>query len=225
MTQNTAQVLSRSMGKQSGDSALPQRTILAPKSCSRSPLDSEDPSPVAYLRRLFGLSSGGQHILIGRHLHSPWAKPSQENIDAYSLDAVKAIRDRNISKLREMIEEGTSLNACNRFGESLMHMACRRGDEEIVRLLLLEGNVRLDLRDDFGRTPLHDACWTSKPNFVVLDLLLKVCPPELLLAEDVRGHTPFHYARREHWDGWLDFLKERQDKLLAMISSHALVVG
>jgi len=57
------------------------------------------------------------------------------------------------------------------------------------------------------------------PNFDVMDALLRYVPPDLLLSEDVRGHTPFHYARKEHWEQWLEFLKERQDLLLKQLST------
>ena len=108
-----------------------------------------------------------------------------------------------------------SMNACNTFGESLLHMACRRGDVSIVRLLVNEFKVRVEVRDDYGRTPLHDACWTTTPNFEVMDVLMGAVEARLLLAEDVRGHTPFDYARREHWDKWIRFLEERKAKLIA----------
>ena len=201
-----------------------QRTDVGKKPRSGELEGSEQPAPVVYLRTLFRESVGCEKFL-RRPIESSFNKPSQETMDAYNLDAVKAVREHDATKLRAMIAEGKSLDACNRFGESLIHMACRHGDEEMVRLLIFEGNVRLDMTDDFGRTPLHDACWTSKPNFVVLDILLQVCPPDLLLAEDVRGHTPFHYARREHWDQWVDFLKTRRDTLLSTKSLHYAVVG
>lgn len=107
------------------------------------------------------------------------------------------------------------MNASNRFGELLIAMARRRGDVDVVHFLIHEANVSLDILDDFGRTPLHDACWTSHlPNIQVMDELLRVCPPDMLLAEDIRGHTPFHYARKEHWEQWEDFLRTQSLLLL-----------
>jgi len=84
---------------------------------------------------------------------------------------------------------------------------------KVVKLLVLEFHVRVDVRDDYGRTPLHDACWTTTPNFELMDVLVEAVDPRLLLAEDVRGHTPFDYARREHWNEWLQFLKDRKERL------------
>jgi len=173
------------------------------------------PLPTRVLRDLFAESELGRNLLmLASEVVFP--QPSQDVIDAYDLEVVNAIRKCDVSELREMRSRGKSFHACNRFGESLLHMACRRGDVGVLAFLVEEANVPLEVRDDFGRTPLHDACWTPEPNFEAMDLLLKFAPPHLLLAEDVRGHTPFDYARKEHWDAWAQYLRER---------SHLLPLG
>ena len=182
----------------------------------------KEPTPVVLLKLIFSRTPTGQSIL-KRPPGPLFAKPSDEAVDAYNLRAVRAIRERNVPMLRTMIEEGTSLDACNRFGESLIHMACRRGDANVVRFLLLEARVNVAVRDDFGRTPLHDACWTSEPNFAVMDVLLEHAPTDLLLAEDVRGHTPFHYARKEHWESWVSYLKEKESKIYTLLNIQQAV--
>merc|ERR1711966_62011 len=84
------------------------------------------------------------------------------------------------------------------FGESLMHMACRRGYGDIVSFFLNEGGVNVRIRDDCGRTPLHDACWHRKCQYEIVDSIVRL-DPSLLCISDKRGHTPFAYARREDW--------------------------
>jgi len=32
-------------------------------------------------------------------------------------------------------------------------------------------------------------------------------------VEDNRGHYPFSYARRNHWEQWTNFLLEKRDKI------------
>ena len=51
------------------------------------------------------------------------------------------------------------MDCFNRFGESLLNIACRRGFEDIVAYLLEQESVSVRHCDDCGRTPLHDACW------------------------------------------------------------------
>lgn len=141
------------------------------------------------------------------HVGMPFIKPTQEMIDAYTLDAVAAARAGNIPELRRLHSRGVSLQCCNRFGESLIHHVCRRGDLETVRFLVEEAGVSLLIRDDYGRTPLHDACWTSKPRVDLVQYIAEK-EPALLCVKDVRGHLPFSYARQEHWGIWHKFLKE-----------------
>lgn len=148
-------------------------------------------------------------------------KPPEEDIAAYDLETVKAIRSNNLEKLRQLWCSGKSMDACNQFGESVLHMACRRGYANIVEFLLREVKVRSDRCDDFGRNPFHDALWTSTPNFEVVDLLIDFADPTLLLSEDVRGNHPFAYARSDHSERWIEFLEKRREKILKRFSGAA----
>ena len=140
-------------------------------------------------------------------------KPSQDEVDSYGFDVLRAVRDGDVAFLRKYHEQGKSLNICNRFGESLLHLACRKQLVPVVDFLLNEANVPAQVCDDYGRTPMHDACWTPEPNFEVVDLILAKCP-DLLLIKDKRGHTPLFYARREHWGNWLRHLGRNISKAL-----------
>ena len=76
---------------------------------------------------------------------------------------------------------------------------------------LLEFGSSVQITDDFGRTPLHDACWTSSPNFDVVWLLLEE-DPWLLCAMDCRGSAPLGYVRKAHWALWIGFLEAIVDQ-------------
>jgi len=133
-----------------------------------------------------------------------------ENISSYTNDVVSAIRDSDISALRSTLKQpGSTLECCNRFGESALHLACRRGLLNVVTFMIDEAEVSLRMRDDFGRTPLHDACWNREPVWEIMDILIRKDPTLLFLA-DKRGFTPFQYARKEHWNLWREFLYNRR---------------
>ena len=133
---------------------------------------------------------------------------TEENIASYSQDVITAIRDQNLDALQTFHSQGRTLQSCNRFGESLIHMACRRGFNDVVYFLVKEAGVSIKVRDDYGRTPMHDACWAASPNFDLMEMLLDEEPSMILLC-DKRGHTPLHYVRTEHWDMWVQFLIKR----------------
>jgi hypothetical protein len=122
---------------------------------------------------------------------------TDEEMNWYDTDVIQAIRQQNIGKLREFHQNGRPLKCSNRFGESLLHMACRRGFYDVAVFLIHEAKVPIQIRDDYGRTILHDAAWTCEPNFALLELILTECP-DLLYMRDRRGDTPISYARKSH---------------------------
>ena len=188
----------------------------AKKKHSSAPQES---FPVLYLRTLFSKSPAGQASLqqtFQKVQHSPAC------LEAYNLASVQAVRAGNVEELRQLWKQQgpESMNACNRFGESLVHMACRRGNIPVLRFLLEEAKVSLDrVVDDFGRLPLHDACWTGTPQLDLVDLLLDHVRIETLMQPDVRGFTPFQYARRDHWDTWVEYLKTKAPLILQKLQA------
>lgn len=139
---------------------------------------------------------------------------TQNNINSYTNDVVKAICESDITTLKEMMLATTindnKLQCCNRFGESALHLACRRGLVDVVTFMIEEANVSIRCIDDVGRNPLHDACWNREPVWDIMDMLVKKDPILLFLA-DRRGFTPFQYARKEHWHLWRQFLFRRRE--------------
>jgi ankyrin repeat protein len=129
---------------------------------------------------------------------------------AYNNEKVGAVQNNDVDALRVQFHSGEIMQTSNRFGESLLHTACRRGFTEMVHFFLFEAGVCPRVRDDMGRTPMHDACWSScAPNHDLMKMLIGAAP-EMLLSRDSRGHSPFDYARREHWPNWVSFLNENR---------------
>jgi hypothetical protein len=102
--------------------------------------------------------------------------PTQEMMQAFTPELMNLVRQNDYEKLKILQQQGRLINCCNKFGESLLHLACRRGHSRIVKLLIEEANVSLYIRDDYKRTPFHDACWTAEPNFELLDWLIREAP-------------------------------------------------
>jgi ankyrin repeat protein len=187
------------------------------------PLKERYTNPLDFIRAVF--RSNGYDAKVEVSTSSDlFQEPTEEAIAAYSQEVVKATRERNIDELRRIYQSGKTLNCCNRFGESLMHMACRRGLADVVRFMVEEANCSLFVRDDYGRTAMHDAAWSPQPNFELIDILINYAP-ELLLFSDVRGHTPFSYVRKEHWQDWIDFFDQRREKLCLLRSGKSLITA
>jgi hypothetical protein len=170
-------------------------------------------SPQDYL--MYMLSSQGYDVPIRPYDAIPgfFAALDQEGVNSYGSDVLTATREGDLDALRAFHIAGRPLNCSNRFGESLMHLACRRSHLKVVHFLVHEVGVPLTIADDMGRSPLHDAFWTPKPNFELIDLIVTECP-DLLYVSDKRGHLPLSYARQEHWSAWIEFLKQRSETVI-----------
>lgn len=151
-----------------------------------------------------------------------FSEPTEEMISSYTSELLAVVRKNNMAELRKLHSEGKLVNSCNKFRESLLHLSCRRSFTEMTHFLIEDVNADINIRDDYFRTPLHDACWTPEPNFELVDMLIRVAPEHLLL-EDVRGFTPFDYVRNDHWKQWLRFLWERRDLLKPLAPAPAVM--
>ena len=137
-------------------------------------------------------------------------KPSPLQIASHGVKVIEAVRKSDLYTIRTFLNNGLSPNPCNKFGESIIHMICRRGDYELLKLFM-EFGCNLQICDDFGRTPLHDACWTSVPNFDIIELILEY-DRRLMNILDCRGSSPLNYVKRDHWSLWIAFFDRVKEK-------------
>jgi len=186
------------------------------------PTQDDSMNPDSYLKLLVEIRCGFKPVVkptLDLSDHDFFTPVTPEQLAAYTNEIVLAGRDGDVDTLKNMfVTNGHRMECCNRFGESLLHMACRRGFQDMSQFLLVDTDgpkLSVRIRDDCGRTPFHDACWCSVPNLDICKWLLER-DPSLLLMSDKRGHTPFQYARQQHWGTWKQFLFENVDLLDAL---------
>ena len=139
---------------------------------------------------------------------------TESRLTSYSMNIINAVRTGDLDFLRmSHFEQKHDLTCCNRFGESIIHIACRHSMVDVVRFLIEEANVSLRVVDDFGRNPCHDTAWQSAPNMELIQLLASH-EPDLLLISDKRGFTPLQYLRKERWPEWVEFLRKNRADVL-----------
>jgi Ankyrin repeat len=145
---------------------------------------------------------------------------TDEQLEGYTMETVTAVRTNDIERLRSILSQNQQprrnvlSRACNRNGESLLHLACRRSSLETIAFLVQEAQVDVTMVDDLGRTCLHDVCW--RPNveeaLEIASFLVQEVPPQLttriLHRTDLRGHACWDYVRREHWTVWHAFMHQ-----------------
>lgn len=213
---------------------LPNANWLDPRTAGKLVTDMSPDSYIEYLfESILGFAPTPQPTLKvssqtiihddGQQQHSILFIPpiTEDELSNYGVDVVTACRDENLEVLRSLHEGGRSLSCCNRFGESLLHMACRRGFQSIVTFLTESAGCAIRITDDCGRTPLHDALWNRDCQYGIVDMLVR-SDPSLLLLCDKHGHTPFAYSRREHWGVWKQFLWDRREHIQHAMDAHTM---
>jgi len=171
-------------------------------------------NPDAYIKLIIKSYSGRSiKSLPALSLMNFFLEPTEEHLASYTSEVLTAVQEEDIDAIKILMKEGHSFQCCNRFGESVLHMACRRGLKKVVKFLINEANISVRVKDDYGRTPMHDACWCKDPQFEIIELLLQQ-EPRLLFVTDKRGFTPFSYSRMEHWIEWNQFI-HRNRKLFS----------
>ena len=133
-------------------------------------------------------------------------------IASYDMALMTAVRSNDLSTIQHFYASGRYLQCCNRFHESILHTAARRGSTEVMDFLLHKVKLDLKVVCDSGRTPLHDACWTGRPNFAVITWILELCPDFLLVADN-KNFVPLDYVPKESYQEWCDFLNANQGLL------------
>jgi ankyrin repeat protein len=132
---------------------------------------------------------------------------------SYHSFLVRLVKGEEVETLSALMSAGLSPNAANMFGESICHLTCRLGLGRVLKVLI-DCGCDLEVCDDYGRTPLHDACWAPKPAIDVVDFLMTAGCTEthhLFTMVDSRGCSPLSYVRRKHWSQWIQFLESKKD--------------
>ncbi|CAN0080871.1 unnamed protein product, partial [Ectocarpus sp. 8 AP-2014] len=81
-------------------------------------------------------------------------------------------RRGDMEGLQRAVDAGRRMDACNKFGESVVHVACRRGNLPLLLFLVANGGS-LTACDDLGRFPLHEVCWAAQPRFDIVRVFLE----------------------------------------------------
>jgi hypothetical protein len=137
--------------------------------------------------------------------------PTPLQFASYDVHILKMVIFRKDEEaMREMLSCGISPNACNKYGESLLHKVCKSGLDDLLQVFL-DCGADIQVCDGAGRTPLHNACWGPRPSFRTFELVVER-DPRLIHMLDGSGASPLSYVRTEHFAAWNEFLESILDK-------------
>jgi hypothetical protein len=134
-------------------------------------------------------------------------EPTKLQRASYDVHILKIIvRDKDEEALRDLLSCGISPNACNKYGESLLHKVCKSGLSKLLRVFL-ECGADVRVSDGAGRTPLHNACWgSSRPSFETFEMILEQ-DPSMIFMKDYTGALPLSYVRKGQYSMWIQYLE------------------
>jgi ankyrin repeat protein len=138
-----------------------------------------------------------------------FSKPSKLQKASFGNEVIKNVHNRDCKSLKDLISCGLSPNPCNQFGDSLLNTVCKRGYQDIFHTFM-ECGASISTTDQFGRTPLHFACWSSNNSFSIVEKIISL-DVNMLRATDKVGKTPLDYVSSDKWDEWNQFLKEKEE--------------
>ena len=92
--------------------------------------------------------------------HNKTTRTQRLSYHTYIVDLVK---DNKVSALRKIFATGISTNPANVHGEGLINLVCRLGHGDILKVMI-DAGCDVQVSDDYGRTPLHDACCATQPS-------------------------------------------------------------
>jgi ankyrin repeat protein len=88
---------------------------------------------------------------------------------SYHQHIIDLVKDNEVDKLRALFAAGLSTNPANVHGEGLVNLVCRISAVDVLKVMIDSG-CDIQVSDDYGRTPLHDACWSAKPACKFIDV-------------------------------------------------------
>ena len=101
----------------------------------------------------------------------------------------RAVKENNISRVKNSIEFGADVNAQNETGNTSLHDAADQDGDEIIQLLVAAG-ANVNQQDVYGYTPLHLAAFES--NSKAIKLLIAAGAD--LNKKNKQGGTPLYDA-------------------------------
>ena len=76
------------------------------------------------------------------------------------------VYNNDLEGFKKLVDSLENVNIQDKYGWTPLHLAIRRGREEMVRYLVEEKNADIDIQDNAGWTPLMEAIMDDFPNIV-----------------------------------------------------------
>jgi Ankyrin repeats (3 copies) len=158
------------------------------------------------------LKSRGYSVARYNTLDSAYYNPETTLLQqaSYGVRLLELIDESNEEGFESCLLAGIHSNPCDEYGASALHRVCRQGNVALLEILL-DNDCVVQCADDFGRTPLHEACRCERLCLSLVETLM-MQDIHLLYMADASGRLPLEYIKPEHWYDYMIFLEPRIDR-------------
>lgn len=166
------------------------------------PVDSKD----QHLRTPLHMASNSGNREIILLLLGNGAKVNNRDCYGYS-GLLLALKQHHFDIVPDFLLFGGDLNFKRDNGMSCIHEAMSNGDEEMVKFILKQSGVKLNVKDQYGQTPLLKGCEKASPQLLYFFLKYEGVDYQ---ATDDQGRNIFHscaYYGRDDFFGLLEKLE------------------
>ena len=130
-------------------------------------------------------------------------------VEAKTKEFIEACMFENASKVEKLIEEDKSIvNKGNEEGWTGMMQAASDTSLSLLTKILATPEVDICMKDNYGRTALHAACFMNAAESIKLLLQHPQCTPEFVNWKDKKGTTAEMVAKEEEHTDCLELLQK-----------------
>ena len=110
-------------------------------------------------------------------------------------ELLNSVKKNNTSKVKELLKKGANINSEYDDENTLLHIAVRKGLDKMVKLLV-KSNIKINARNKFDDTALHELASTTKVSKKKTKKIFKILSKEdvKLDKRNENGNTPLHLA-------------------------------
>jgi len=145
--------------------------------------------------------------------------PRQRPRGYNSTQLLDLAREGNDTEIIRMLRENSTLclfqyaSSRGDEGETLIHMICKYCTRpDTLEIFLKQTGVDIRVSDEFGRTPLHYACWRDEPCFQMIDNMISSRDMiDMFLLTDLHGSAPLSYVPRNRWKQYISYINSKKN--------------
>ena len=155
--------------------------------CHVSPDQPDSNNNTALLYSAMGGHSDLVEFFIKRNCNTSQINATGASLSLLACQSGQVALVNNLEELNLFLPKSTDNN-----GSTILHYCCMKNNLVLFKHLLTQYKLDIDMKNKFGRTPLHIASWYASSS--VVEYIFSIQGNEALLVTDNEGYSCLHRA-------------------------------